>query len=164
MINRPLALQTPDPHITLRPVQLTDAVMIHTLCWPDRPQAAIYQLFTRAQQYGRQGRGLGVVIMEGQHNILRGYGQILLWPRCAEISDLIVAEEHRGRGLGTAMIQYLVRVACDMQAECVEIGAALSNTGAVALYRHLGFEDSHILMLNLGSGQEPVLFLRLSLT
>ena len=45
----------------------------------------------------------------------------------------------------------------------IEIGAAMSNPRAVALYRRLGFEDSHTMMLNLGKGKEKVLFLRLVL-
>ncbi|MDX1992624.1 MAG: GNAT family N-acetyltransferase [bacterium] len=158
-----LALQPPDLRFTIRPVQLADATLIQTVCWPDRPPAAVYQLITRAIQVGRQGRGLGVVVMDSREGPLRGYGQVMLWPRCAEISDLIVAEDFRGRGFGTAIIQYLTRAAQQMEAECVEIGVALSNPGALALYRRLGFVDSHTLMLNLGEGQEPVLFLRLGL-
>jgi ribosomal protein S18 acetylase RimI-like enzyme len=155
----PLAFRAPDPAIHIRPVQLIDAASLHHNCWADRPQAVIYHLVSRAQHYAQQGRGLGaVVVVDGQP---AGYGQVLLWPHFAEISDLIVTEGYRGRGLGTALIQYLVRAAREMQASAVEIGVAIHNPKALALYRRLGFIDHHQMSLNLGEGQEPVLFLRL---
>ena len=87
----------------------------------------------------------------------------LMWPSCAEISDMVVVETYRGRGLGTALIQALVRQALKLGADEAEIGAALNNPRAAALYRRLGFEDSHTVLLNLGKGKEHVLFLRLNL-
>jgi ribosomal protein S18 acetylase RimI-like enzyme len=146
----------------MRPVRLSDAELLRDHCWPERPFAAVYQLVMRARQNALQGRGVGVVVVSGG-NVIRGYGQLTLWPGCAEISDLVVAVAYRGQGVGTAIIQYLARAAREMHVSCVEIGAALSNTGAVALYRRLGFADDHTVWLNLGEGKEPVLFLRLNL-
>jgi ribosomal protein S18 acetylase RimI-like enzyme len=162
MENIPLALQPPNTLATIRPVRLADAEALREHCWPERPFAAVYQLVMRARQNALQGRGLGVVVVD-ETNAIKGYGQLTLWPGCAEISDLVVAAPNRGQGIGTAMIQYLVRAAREMHVPCVEIGAALSNPGAVALYRRLGFVDDHTVWLNLGDGKEPVLFLRLSL-
>lgn len=159
----PLALQTPDPKVRIRPVQLTDVDILHHHCWSERPLAAIHQLVARAQQAARQGRGLGVVVVGDTPLDIRGYGQLTVWVRGGEISDLVIAPPHRGNGLGTAIIQYLVRAAREMRAPLVEIGAAYSNPGAMALYRRLGFEDDHTLMLNLGQGQEKVLYLKLDL-
>jgi ribosomal protein S18 acetylase RimI-like enzyme len=159
----PLALQPPDSLVTIRPVRVADAEVLQECCWPERPYAAIYQLVMRARQNAIQGRGLGAVTVDNDGHLI-GYGQLTLWPGCAEISDLVVVASHRSRGLGTAMIQYLVRAAREMHVNCVEIGAALSNHRAVALYRRLGFLDDHTVWLNLGEGREPVLFLRLSLT
>lgn len=158
-----LALQSPDPSVTLRPVLAADAPALHQTCLPERSLSVVQQLITRAQQNAEQGCGLGVVVLATPGGAVCGFGQMRLWPNCAEISDLVVAEGQRRRGLGTALVQYMVRAAREMHAPCIEIGAAVANAGAVALYRRLGFKDSHTLMLNLGSGHEPVLFLRLSL-
>lgn len=158
-----VALQLPNPALRIRPVQLMDAETLHDLCWPERSLAAIYQLVTRAMQYARQGRGLGVVVT-GEHNLPHAYGQLTIWPQCGEISDLIVAPPLRSQGIGTAIIQYLARAAREMHAPCLEIGAALSNPGAVALYRRLGFIDSHSIMIDLGKGQEQVIYLRIDLS
>jgi ribosomal protein S18 acetylase RimI-like enzyme len=160
--NVPLALQLPDPAIYIRSVRIADTSELRERCWPEWSHAAVYRLLTRARRHAQQGRGLGVVV-DNNPGIV-GFGQLTLWPRCGELSDLIVMPAFRRRGLGTTIIQYLVRAAHEMHAPCVEIGAALQNTGAVALYRRLGFQDSHTVMLNVGQGREAVLFLRLELT
>lgn len=157
-----LALQPPDPNIVIRPVRLSDVEPLRAACWPERPPDDIYRFINRIRQSATQGRGLGVAALGAAGRVI-GYGQFAMWPRCGEISDLIVAPEFRGQGIGTAIIQYLVRTAREMHSECVEIGAALSNSGAVALYRHLGFRDSFTQTMNLGNGDEPVLYLRLKL-
>lgn len=158
----PLAMQSPDAQVNMRPVRLSDAELLRTQCWPERSFVAIYQLVMRARQNALQGRGLGVVAVDTAR-ALKGYGQLTLWPGCAEISDLVVSPSYRGQGVGTAVVQYLVRAAREMHVPCVEIGAAVSNPGAVTLYRRLGFVDDHTVHLNLGDGKEPVLFLRLVL-
>jgi ribosomal protein S18 acetylase RimI-like enzyme len=81
----------------------------------------------------------------------------------AEISDLVVAQNLRGRGLGTALIQMLVRQGRALGASEFEIGAALTNARAVALYRRLGFTDSHTIMTHTDGVHEKVLYLRLTL-
>ncbi len=156
------ALYPPDPGVRIRPVLAADADALHRIGWPDRTRASIDQLIARVQQYAREGRGLGVVVTDSRQ-MVRGYGQILLWPRTAEISDLVVAAPDRGRGYGTALIQFLARAARDMHAPQIEIGAALSNPRALALYRRLGFEESHSVELNLGDGREPVQYLKIDL-
>jgi len=163
MCTRCLALHPPDPQVRIRPVRATDIPPLIAGCWSDRPPAEVHQLVNRAQQNARQGRGLGAVIVAENADSPIGYGQLTIWPRTAEISDLVVTENQRGRGLGTAMIQYLVRAAREMHAPAVEIGAAYSNPGALALYRRLGFQDSHVISLHLGNGMEDVLYLKIDL-
>jgi ribosomal protein S18 acetylase RimI-like enzyme len=162
MIQLPLVFQLPDPTISLRPVRLTDTDSLYADCWPTRPYATIYNLVGRAVRSVGEGRGLGLVI-PGAGTTVLGYGQMVLWPSCAEISDLIVAESHRGHGYGTAIIQSLVRAAIKLGAEEAEIGVALSNPRAAALYHRLGFQDSHTVFLNVGNGNEHILYLRLNL-
>lgn len=162
LMKTPLALQSPDPAICVRAVRLTDSETLHARCWPARPFAAVYNLLSRSVRNASDGRGLGLVLLD-EAGEAQGYGQVAMWPTCAEISDLVVTEAHRSRGYGTALIQHLTREAARLKAPAVEIGAALSNPRAVALYRRLGFEDSHTIMLNLGIGKETVLFLRLEL-
>lgn len=158
------ALQNPDPTVTIRPVRMDDVDALNRACWPQRPRMMVQQLVARAQRIARQERGLGVVIVGDTPKELRGFGQLTLWSKVGEISDLMVAEPYRGHGYGTAMIQYLMRTAREMHIPAVEIGAAFSNPGALSLYRRLGFEDDHKVMIDLGQGKEPVMYLRVNLT
>ena len=130
-------------------------------CWPGRPLDAVRMIVLNAMKLAEQGRGLGVIAIPESSVV--GYGQLTLWANCGEISDLMIAPQYRGQGIGTSLIRYLIRAARGMHLPCIEIGAARSNPRALALYRRLGFHDSHEVMLNLGNGKEPVLYLQISL-
>lgn len=158
----PIALQMPDPSFNIRPVKLSDVGALKRYCWPERPYELVYQLVRRAKHHMAQGRGISVVCgVQADDLRVIGFGQLTLWPRGGEISDLIVNENLRGRGVGTAIIQYLTQEARRTRSPVVEIGAALSNPGAVRLYRRLGFVDERTVTVNLGNGGEPVVYLRL---
>lgn len=156
-----LALQPPDTRFHFRPARVSDAEALQRTCWPERTLVSIERLLLRAQRMAQQQYGLGIVALDESGVI--GYGQCALWPRCAEISDLIVCESKRCGGIGTAMIQYLTRAAREMQAGCVEIGAAVENTRALALYRRLGFKDSHVMKIHVDGAEVAVQYLRLAL-
>ena len=98
-----------------------------------------------------------------RESVLCGFGLLTLWPRAAEISDLVVNAQYRGQGIGSAIITYLTETARDLQVRTLEIGVALSNPRALALYRRLGFTDHRTIDIDLGSGLETVLYLAKSL-
>lgn len=158
----PLAIRAPDPQVVTRPVRLSDTEALYTSCWPERDFTAIYNLVLRATRSQTDKRGLGLVIVDERDRAC-GYGQLTLWPMVGEISDLVVEAAHRSEGWGTAMVQTLVRKAVNMGLEEVEIGASSLNPRAGALYRRLGFVDSHTLMVNTGQGREEVQYMRLKL-
>jgi ribosomal protein S18 acetylase RimI-like enzyme len=112
-----------------------------------------------------QGIGLGVVALttEGENTQIAGFGQLTLWPRCGEISDLVVHEALRGRGVGTGLVQYLCRAGRDMNLDCLEIGADVTNTRARALYQRLGFVESHTAQLEFAGSTVDVVYLRVDL-
>ncbi|MBZ0301836.1 MAG: GNAT family N-acetyltransferase [Anaerolineae bacterium] len=154
------ALQPPNSTVSIRPVRFQDVEALQRNCWPERDADSIYGFIGRVRQAAKLKRGTGAVVL-GPTDEAIGYGQGMLWPRCAEVSDLIIAPGYRRQGLGTALIQYLVRAIRDLNADCVDIGAALSNPGAVSLYRRLGFRDSYTQMVALNGTDEEVLYLRI---
>ncbi|MCA0457400.1 MAG: GNAT family N-acetyltransferase [Chloroflexi bacterium] len=160
MTNAPLALQTPPTSIAMRPVRATDTDHLRVNCWPNRSFLSIYNLITRTVRNVSERRGLGLVVV-GADDAPLAYGQYTIWPTCAEISDLVVAEPLRGQGVGTALIQTLIKHAQAQRATAFEIGVAIDNPRAAALYRRLGFEDSHTVMMSLERGMEKIQFLRL---
>lgn len=161
MTKQAIALQPPNPNILIRPVAPQDIHALLENCWTDRTRDSGDWLISRAMRHQRMGRGLSVVVYLDDGTII-GYGQVTLWPRCAEISDLVIATGYRSQGYGTALIQYLVRVAFDLGAKCIEIGAAESNIRAIDLYHRLGFVDQRVIEMSLGQDQrEPVIYMEL---
>jgi ribosomal protein S18 acetylase RimI-like enzyme len=146
-----------DATYVLRRSSPRDAAGLQAACWPEWSLDSIRELLVRVDGIAGQGRGLGVVACIDDQ--ILGYGQLTLWPRAAEISDLIVTPALRGNGVGTAIITHLIDQARTWHLDCVEIGAALSNPRAMALYRRLGFTEDRIIELDLGSGLEPVMYL-----
>lgn len=159
----PLALLPPDPQWRLRPVRAGDFDRLRYELWRERSPEQARDLLNRALISAENRRGLGICAQAPDGDMLIAFGMLTVWSRCVEISDLIVLEHWRGHGVGTALIQYFVNHASRMSIHCAEIGVALSNPRALALYRRLGFQDRYQLMLDLGRGREPVLYLRLEL-
>lgn len=159
----PIALSHPDPRLRIRPVRMSDTDSLAFGCWNDQPYEWVQKLVARAQKQSNQRQGLGIVVSVPPAPGIVAYGHITRWTRSAEISDLVVLPSHRGQGIGTSIIQYLVRVAREMTVPRVEIGAALSNPRALNLYRHVGFQDHRCVMIALDNGEEPVQYLELDL-
>lgn len=130
-------------------------------CLPTSSLTRVADLVRHAQRVALNGRGLGVVALKNEQII--GFGQLTLFPSAAEISNLVVGERWRREGVGRRIIAYLTRAAQNMHAEQLEIGAAAADVHVLALYRQLGFVDDRTLVLNLGNGPEPVVYLRKAL-
>lgn len=147
--------------VHMRPVELNDAVILQHTCWPDRATEDVAEFLRRIQKLRVHKRGIAVV---AQHNYtVCGFGLLTVWPRAAEISDLIVTPGLRDQGIGSTIIAYLTDIAHDLHVSVLEIGVALSNPRALALYRRLGFSDRRTVQLDLGAGPEPVLYLEKTL-
>lgn len=145
----------------LRNLRITDAESLRDTCWPTASLDAVHEMLERVLKMMEQGRGLGVVATVNDCAI--GTVQLTKWPQVAEISDLIVTENLRKRGIGTALIRHLIEQSRSWHMPAVEIGSALSNTGALALYQRLGFVEDRRLELNLGHGPEMVIYLKMAL-
>lgn len=153
----------PQPVWRLRPALPADSRLLHRYCLPEAEPAFVDRLLHHCQQAALNRRGLGLVaaLPDGR---LVAFGQLTLWPRAAEISDLVVAGAWRGQGIGSALITRLIQAAREMAVDEIEIGVALQNYRALQLYRRLGFNYGRTLDLDLGSGPEPVMYLRMALT
>ncbi len=144
-------------HAVIRPAQMIDASGLQAMCWPNRPLTSINEMIRRAEKTALRGRGLSAVAV--RDGVPCAFGMLTLWPRAAEISDLIVHPDHRSQGIGTQIITYLTDTARDLHVETLEIGVVLSNPRALALYRRLEFADHRTIEIDLGDGPEPVLYL-----
>jgi GNAT superfamily N-acetyltransferase len=144
----------------LRPLHGSDYVWLSRNCWPNYLPDYTRTWLDRTLTLTAQGRAFSyVAVPKQQEDRPMAYGQITRWPHVAEISDLVVAEPWRGNGVGSALIQMLITKASIWAVPTVEIGVAMDNGRALALYRRFGFVDTRTLTLDLGSGPEPVLYL-----
>ncbi len=152
------------PIYQVREVAPADAEALHRHCWSDRTHDGVRELLQRAEWLHARKRGLGIVaeLTHAPYEPI-AFAQLTLWPRAAEISDLIVTETLRNYGIGTVLINHLVERARSWHVEQVEIGVALSNPRALALYRRLGFHDDRTIKLDIGSGTEAVAYLKMPL-
>ena len=146
----------------LRQVTLHDAAELQKSCWPSSSIESITELLQRVEGITKRNRGFGIVAYN--ETSLLGYGQLTIWPRTTEISDLIVTPNCRSRGIGTAIILHLIDKVRSWHLPQVEIGVALNNPRALALYQKLGFEEDRIINLDLGHGPEPVMYLNMRVT
>lgn len=161
MDTRPQALHPPKCPTDLRHVSMTDALSLQKNVWQHRSLEETEAIIQRIVQFQRNKRGLGIVAVHG--DTIVGYGQTSLWMQCAEISDLLVIPKYQGRGIGTAIIQYLANYLVQHNIDCIELGVAQSNPRALKLYQQLGFRECYQLDLDIGDGREPVLYLRLNI-
>ncbi len=147
--------------LTLRPVETDDAIPLQRTCWPHLTPAEVQWWLTGLSERRERGLAWGIVaLVDG---VIAGYGQLTRLGGRAEISDLIVGESWRGQGVGTAIITRLIEMARSQQFLEVEIGVAESNPRALRLYHRLGFREKRRIMLDLGNGDEPVIYLGLNL-
>ena len=55
------------------------------------------------------------------------------------ISNLAVLEEHRGRGIGSALLQKAEDIACENHLEKLSLYVEVDNTNAIRIYEKFGF-------------------------
>lgn len=68
-----------------------------------------------------------------------GYGGVTVAADTADIGNIAVAENFRGGGIGTSLLQKLCDIAKDKGAEQVFLEVRVSNATAMALYLKGGF-------------------------
>lgn len=140
----------------LRPTHPDDTVLLHQNCWPEKSLAEIEAFLARQFAQAQRKRAYLLTALLNDQPI--AFGLLRQIGKTVEISDLIVAEAQRGKGIGTAIIQHLMEKAYQFGFDRVEIGVAEHNHRAFALYTRLGFVPFRVLHLD-----EPTTYLARSL-
>lgn len=147
--------------LILRPAAPEDSVEVHQSLWSDLPLEDVMVRITNVIEQSQKRRAWGLVAMIADEIV--GFGQITRWGTRGEICNLIVRADRRSQGIGSALIYGLIEIARAQNLREVEIGAAESNPLAEALYRRLGFREERRMLIELGSGPEPVIYLVMNL-
>jgi len=100
----------------------------------------------------RQDRGEGVVLVAWSYG--HPVGDVYLWrapanepqirmhlPGVPMLNHLEVRPDHRGRGIGTVIVDHAEQVASQLGYQRVALGVGIDNPRAHRLYRRLGYVD-----------------------
>jgi ribosomal protein S18 acetylase RimI-like enzyme len=165
------------PHLLtgyrLRPAQADDGRRLHAGCFAHLPRHIFLPQFERAYGWQRADRGLYLVAelrlpLPGSGGLLPaaepteapliGCGQLLSYPRSAEIAELFVVPAYRNKGVGSSLILQLLATAVVWGLPAVEISATGDNEAARRLYQRLGFSLAR--EIKLPGGKETAVVLR----
>lgn len=64
----------------------------------------------------------------------------------ALINELIVTRKHRGRGIGTKLVEAAVREAKARGMDEIEVGTEKGNGRAIGFYQANGFDEEYVLL------------------
>lgn len=142
--------------ITLRPIGAADLRPLHAALFATQPFTLFQAHYRQFGRWQTRRRACWLVAETGVSGLV-GSGQLLCYPRRAEIANLAVVAARRGQGIGAALVQALLADARRMGWEAVEVLVDPANGRAQALYRRLGFVPVEALQLTPGV---PPLLLR----
>ena len=77
-----------------------------------------------------------------EHNVVVGFATYLIVHGVAELEDLFVEPQQMRRRIGEALVLDISMRVRQLGLETLEVTA---NPHAMAFYRHMGFEESHIV-------------------
>ena len=145
--------------ISLRPARQTDAFDLGRNCFPEQTLDEVQGYLYWCLPHQARGRVVRLVAeMDGQ---VIANGQLTLLRDRGEIGSLVVAPPYRQRGIGTALVQALLRHARQHNLCTIEISASTNMPWIRAWYERLGFvyQGEHTF-----PGQEQVAILQLTLS
>ena len=111
--------------------------------YPSRPYEQTLELFSMALT---EGRSL-IAAMEEENGII-GFCKVDITAASGKIDYLIVLPEHRGKGCGTALMEWAMQTFRQKDVKNIEVKVVAGN-GAIQLYEKYGFQiNAHILRLD----------------
>lgn len=149
------------PELHIRLVCESDLPSLHAACFPDRPYPAFQRTMAAVLVRQEAGRSFSLLAEKTNPAQIVGSVQLHLHRRRGEIADLIVVARERKQGVGTALMDVVIRVGCYLDLDSLEVGVEENNLPAVRLYRRFNFvKDRSIKVPGLGRAIIMVLELR----
>lgn len=139
--------------LLFRLVGVEDLRPLHHACYTQLPLRQFEEHFHEILRW--QGKKRAYWLLGLMREQIVSTGQLLIYPHGAEVANLQVIPPYRGRGIGTAMLVVLSRVARHLQLSGLEVGVISGNRRALTLYQRLGFvEDRRVALV---SGETAVI-------
>jgi ribosomal-protein-alanine N-acetyltransferase len=76
-----------------------------------------------------------------EHGRIIGYAVVMLVLDEAHLLNISIARTHQGRGLGRALLDYMMQISRGHGATNIFLEVRPSNTAAIGLYESLGFNE-----------------------
>jgi len=124
----------------------TDCRPVQAACYPEKSILRFRSHFDHLLDWQANGRCAWLIGADKTNQIVAS-GQLILYPHGAELANLSVIPDRQNEGIGAALVEVLTAVARHLDLPGLEIGVAVSNGRALALYQRLGFREDRRLQL-----------------
>lgn len=115
---------------------LEGAAALEKLCFSSPWSANSLELLTR------DGIGVGYVcVQNAPEPVVTAYGGMMIAVDEGQITNIAVHPDHRGQGLGLAIVHALIKHAKAERLVAISLEVRASNAPAIALYRKVGFTE-----------------------
>lgn len=125
--------------LTATTADLEGTAALEKLCFHQPWSASSLELLTR------EGIGVGYLCTrpsaQGEIPTVTAYGGMLIAVDEGQITNVAVHPEHRGQGLGAAIVQTLIKHAKAERLATVTLEVRVSNVPAISLYKKFGFAE-----------------------
>ncbi len=156
-MTRPVAGSGGTGGLSIRPAERADLLAVVRIETASFPQPWPYEAFDRF--LGEPGflvatRGetiAGYVVAD----VTPTYGRDL-----GHVKDIAVHPDHRGLGIGSALLSHVLGVLAARGADTVKLEVRESNSGAKRLYREFGFEPLRLVSGYYDDGEDAIVMLR----
>ncbi|MDR6984759.1 phosphinothricin acetyltransferase [Rheinheimera pacifica] len=132
---------THESHATAVLEIFNDAIVNSTALYDYKPRAPESMVgWFKAKEVGRFPI-IGAVTPDGQLLGFGSYGTFRAWPayKYSVEHSVYVHKDHRGKGIGLALMRQLIEKAKEQQYHVMIGGIDVTNTGSIALHEKLGF-------------------------
>ena len=119
--------------LTASVADLESTATLEKLCFHQPWSASSLELLTKD--------GIGVGYLCNQGDTVIAYGGMLIAVDEGQITNIAVHPEHRGKGLGLAIVQALIKHAKAERLANITLEVRASNIPAISLYRKVGFVE-----------------------
>jgi ribosomal protein S18 acetylase RimI-like enzyme len=148
-------------HKTMRCAALADAPYAYSNTLEDALKRSDEDWAHLTRRYTSDPSSITYFAFDNQ--IACGMSACVIDEREAEMFGVWVAPTHRRKGVGSALIKFACTWAESYGAVRLNVGVYEDNTGALALYRSVGFCDSGLTKPELSTGGRTVLLLTMPL-
>lgn len=118
--------------MTIRPMTVEDLAEAMPIEASEQPQPWSQDVFR--EELTRDNR----IYLVAESDRILGYGGVMIVGDEAHVTNLVVAPDHRGNGLGRRLVRALMKAAVERGAQHLTLEVRTSNLPARSLYADLG--------------------------